>query len=217
MAVGSFRWTRSRKVARREPVTGAVLRWYGTTEYVHDRHLAEAALRGSEARLRALLDQLLAGVALAEVPSGRLLYHNTRAVDLLGHPLLESADVSSYARYGAVHEDGRAYAPEDYPIARARAARRDRGRRGDALPPRRWAHDLVLGRRGAGGSRDRGRGPGGQHLHWHRGHEGGGGRAARERGALPHPLHVHRRGVLPRRNEWSSTPEGGPWTTGSSR
>lgn len=59
------------------------------------------------------------GVALAKIPSGRLSYYNRRAIEMIGHPLLETGDVSGYAHYGAVHEDGRAYAPEEYPIARA--------------------------------------------------------------------------------------------------
>ena len=82
---------------------------------------AAAASEAEEARLRAVLDQMPVGVALAEESSGRLLFHNRRAVEILGHPLLPVDDVAGYARYGAVSaEDERApLPPEAYPIVRA--------------------------------------------------------------------------------------------------
>ncbi|TCQ11169.1 PAS domain S-box-containing protein/diguanylate cyclase (GGDEF)-like protein [Sphingomonas sp. PP-CC-3A-396] len=46
-----YRWVRSRAVARLDN-EGRVLRWYGTLEDVHDRKLAEQALRDSEERFR---------------------------------------------------------------------------------------------------------------------------------------------------------------------
>lgn len=69
--------------------------------------------------LGAFLEQIPAGISVAEIPSGRLLYHNDYAVRLLRHPLLASADIRGYAQYGAMHLDGRPYRPEEYPIARA--------------------------------------------------------------------------------------------------
>lgn len=46
-----YRWVRSRAVARLD-CSGAVVRWYGTLEDIHDRKLAEQALRESEERFR---------------------------------------------------------------------------------------------------------------------------------------------------------------------
>ena len=46
-----YRWVRSRAVARLN-ASGQVVRWYGTLEDVHDRKLAENALRESEERFR---------------------------------------------------------------------------------------------------------------------------------------------------------------------
>lgn len=69
--------------------------------------------------LQAVLDQMPSGLVIAEVPSGRLLVHNRAAVRLLGHPVRESEPFSEYAGYGAVHDDGSPYAPEEYPITRA--------------------------------------------------------------------------------------------------
>ena len=48
---GSFRWFRSRAAARIDDL-GQVVRWYGTLEDIHDRKLAERAVRESEERFR---------------------------------------------------------------------------------------------------------------------------------------------------------------------
>jgi len=44
MADGSYRWFRGRATARRDE-TGAIVRWYGTEEDIHDSKLAEERLR----------------------------------------------------------------------------------------------------------------------------------------------------------------------------
>jgi diguanylate cyclase (GGDEF)-like protein/PAS domain S-box-containing protein len=48
---GSYRWYRARATAHVDGA-GAVVRWYGSLEDVHDRRLAEDALRDSEERFR---------------------------------------------------------------------------------------------------------------------------------------------------------------------
>lgn len=50
-ADGSFRWFRARAAARLD-ASGNVMRWYGTLEDIHDRRIAEDALRDSEERFR---------------------------------------------------------------------------------------------------------------------------------------------------------------------
>ena len=50
-ASGGYRWMRSRAFPWRDG-EGRILLWYGTTEDVHDRKLAEEELRASEERLR---------------------------------------------------------------------------------------------------------------------------------------------------------------------
>jgi PAS domain S-box-containing protein len=75
-----------------------------------------AAAREGERRLRAVLEQMPVGVTLAEVPSGRLLFHNARATAVLGHQPLEEGDPASC---GALHPDGAPYRPEEYPLVRA--------------------------------------------------------------------------------------------------
>jgi PAS domain S-box-containing protein len=63
-------------------------------------------------RLRAVIDQMPAGLAIAEAPGGKLLLHNEAAVKLFGPRL-------TYVQDGAQHPDGTQYRPEEYPIVRA--------------------------------------------------------------------------------------------------
>jgi PAS domain S-box-containing protein len=84
-----------------------------------ERERLVAELAAERAYLESILAQMPAGLAIAEAPSGRLLLHNDRAIELLRHPMLPAADYTGYAAYGALHDDGSAYAPEEHPIARA--------------------------------------------------------------------------------------------------
>ena len=70
-------------------------------------------------RLTQILEQMPVGVSIAEAPAGRLLFHNREAERLLRHPLLKSDNYHEYVQYGALHEDGRRYGPEEYPAARS--------------------------------------------------------------------------------------------------
>lgn len=69
-------------------------------------------------KLEAVLEQLPSGVTIEEAPSGRLLYHNAQGDRLLGHPVIAARDYLERP-YGALHEDGTVFDPEEYPIARA--------------------------------------------------------------------------------------------------
>jgi len=69
--------------------------------------------------LEQILQQLPAGVAIADVPSGKLLFHNDEAIRLLRHPMLTTGTYEGYTHYGALHADGQSYRPEEYPIARS--------------------------------------------------------------------------------------------------
>ncbi|WP_205525529.1 ATP-binding protein [Pyxidicoccus trucidator] len=69
-------------------------------------------------RLEAILQQLPVAVHIAEAPSGRTLHANEEAERLIGHPMLETTCIADFARYRAVHPDGRRYKGEEYPMAR---------------------------------------------------------------------------------------------------
>lgn len=51
LADGGYRWMRSRATPRRDAL-GSIIRWYGTLEDIHDRELAQEALRESEENYR---------------------------------------------------------------------------------------------------------------------------------------------------------------------
>lgn len=55
LADGSYRWAHVRGAALQD-AEGRIVRWYGTVEDIHDRKLAEQALRESELRFRAMAD-----------------------------------------------------------------------------------------------------------------------------------------------------------------
>jgi PAS domain S-box-containing protein len=76
-------------------------------------------LMAERARLQAVLDQMPSGLAIAQAPSGRLVLHNSAAARLLGPSLRSAVENSRGECFGAVHTDGRPYAPHEYPMVRA--------------------------------------------------------------------------------------------------
>jgi PAS domain S-box-containing protein len=84
-----------------------------------ERERLHATVEAERARLQAMMEQMPAGVMLAEAPSGTLVAINRRAVEILG-PVPLSGSVEEYSRdFRGSHPDGRPFAPEDWPLARA--------------------------------------------------------------------------------------------------
>ncbi len=106
---------------------GEVVLRAGTVMDITQRRAAEAerqrllgAIEAERARLSAVLEQLPAGVILAEAPSGRLLMGNRRVEEILGHAFRPSGSMAEYAAdYRGFHLDGRPYASEEWPMARS--------------------------------------------------------------------------------------------------
>ncbi len=71
--------------------------------------------------LETVVNQIPAGVLLAEAPSGRTLLANRRVSAILGHDPLATRTVEDFAAYTAVHPDGRPFAADDYALTRALA------------------------------------------------------------------------------------------------
>jgi len=67
----------------RATVSGDLI--YATARDITDQRLAEAALRESEARLRAIFEQAAIGVAEVDAESGRYVQVNQRLCDILGY------------------------------------------------------------------------------------------------------------------------------------
>jgi PAS domain S-box-containing protein len=88
---------------------------------VTEERLAAQRVADSEARLRAVLENVPVGVLMAEAPSGRIVLTNRRAEQLLGHPPLDRDAAEGPRGWSAQHADGRMLALEEYPLARALA------------------------------------------------------------------------------------------------
>ena len=79
---GSYRWARSRAFPRRD-ASGAILKWYGTTQDIDDQKLSEARLAASEARFQAIADSV-DQMIWATRPDGFHDYFNQRWYDYTG-------------------------------------------------------------------------------------------------------------------------------------
>jgi PAS domain S-box-containing protein len=66
-ASGEYRWFLVRAESFRDPQSGAVGLWYGTSTDVHDQKVAEAALKKSEERYRSLFDSIDEGFCIIKV------------------------------------------------------------------------------------------------------------------------------------------------------
>ena len=68
--------------------------------------------------LRAIIEQMPEGVAIAEAPSGRLIHYNEQLRRMWGRPDMPR-DLRTFS---GLHSDGRPYQPEEWPIARSVAS-----------------------------------------------------------------------------------------------
>jgi PAS domain S-box-containing protein len=74
-----------------------------------------------QSRLRTLLDNIPAGVLLAEAPGGRILVGNRQVEEILRRPIDYSAPLTEFHKLVGYHADGRRVEPSDWPLARALA------------------------------------------------------------------------------------------------
>ncbi|MBZ4420432.1 PAS domain S-box protein [Myxococcus sp. RHSTA-1-4] len=86
-----------------------------------DRQRLLAAIEAERARLASVLDQMPAGVFIAEAPSGRLLMASRNVEAITGRPFAPSTLVEDFARapYTVLHPDGRRYEPGELPLFRS--------------------------------------------------------------------------------------------------
>ncbi|MDP8973753.1 MAG: PAS domain S-box protein, partial [Actinomycetota bacterium] len=77
-----------------------------------------AELEAERARLEAVLRQMPSGVTIAEAPSGKILLSNERAQQIRGHSIPQVVGVAEYDKFMGCHPDGRAYEPQEWPLAR---------------------------------------------------------------------------------------------------
>ena len=91
----------------------------GARRAIEERDRLLASLDQERSRLRALLEQVPAGVLFAEAPSGRITIANRQVGEILGAPIGDFPDLDSYRQWVGFHTDGRPIEPLEWPLARA--------------------------------------------------------------------------------------------------
>jgi PAS domain S-box-containing protein len=103
-------------------VEGILMHAVEVTEQVWARQQTEVLLSQLDAErtlLEAVLQQMPAGIIIAEAPSGKLILGNQQVEQIWRHPFLPSDDVDQYRVYQGFHADGRPYLPEEWALARS--------------------------------------------------------------------------------------------------
>jgi PAS domain S-box-containing protein len=86
---------------------------------VTEQVLARRSLEGARQFLEGVINQMPAGILIAEAPSGKTLLSNALAESILGHAGLSTASIDPFGAYTAFHLDGRPYATSEFPLVRA--------------------------------------------------------------------------------------------------
>jgi signal transduction histidine kinase len=110
-------------------IGGVLLITEETTQRVlAERHLREAAERERKLRaeadsqrtlLETVLNQMGAGVVIAEAPSGEVVLANNQATQILQRSVGELRSVNEYSQYQLFRLDGRAYGTQEQPLVRS--------------------------------------------------------------------------------------------------
>jgi PAS domain S-box-containing protein len=96
-------------------VFGVIAVAVDVTAQVRARRDIEAARK----LLETVVNQMPAGVIIAEAGSGRTLLANERVRTILGHDALPTQSIGDFASYTAVHPSGRPFAASEYALTRA--------------------------------------------------------------------------------------------------
>jgi PAS domain S-box-containing protein len=106
--------------------SGKVVQRAGTFLDITQRRTAEVErqrllmdIEAERSRLATVLDQLPAGVVLAEASSGRVVLANRQVELIRGRPFMQADHFSGYSEYQGFHLDGRPYTREEWPLVRS--------------------------------------------------------------------------------------------------
>ena len=97
---GEYRWFLIRVAPFRDE-SGSILRWYGTSTDIHDRKLAEEALKASEAQLRLIIDST-PGLLGVLGPAGEVEFVSRQNLDYFG---LAPEQLKGWRTIDIVHPD----------------------------------------------------------------------------------------------------------------
>ena len=83
-----------------------------------DRERLLAQLDSQRSLMDAVIQQLPAGLIVAEAPSGRVVLGNRQLERILRHPVSAGGELSDPRAYAGFHPDGQAYQAHEWPLAR---------------------------------------------------------------------------------------------------
>ena len=69
--------------------------------------------------LETILQQMPAGVIIAEAPSGQIIMKNEQVTQILRQEVQPASQLENYSQFSAISSDGQPYQFEDYPLIRA--------------------------------------------------------------------------------------------------
>lgn len=84
-ASGEYRWFLNRAEPYRDPRTGEITQWFGVGIDIHDRKMAEEALRERESFISAVTESARVAIVIQELPGGGVVYANSYVRQLLGY------------------------------------------------------------------------------------------------------------------------------------
>ncbi|HHZ20405.1 MAG TPA: PAS domain S-box protein [Firmicutes bacterium] len=96
-------------------IDGAIVTWQDMTE--QSRVLFQ--LHEERSVLKAVVEQLPAGVIVAHAPTGKILFANNRFTEIWRLKLNSKTAVDGQTHYKGFHLDGRPYEPEEWPLTRS--------------------------------------------------------------------------------------------------
>ncbi|WP_201392836.1 PAS domain S-box protein [Ktedonobacter sp. SOSP1-85] len=121
---GSWRWLELRAVNKLADLQVAALicslrdiTALKEAEIEQQRLVEESDL--AHTHLLTVLQQMPAGVMIAEAPSGKLLFSNDQVRQIWRHSSPEANEVDKYDRYEGFHSGGTPYAGHEWPLARS--------------------------------------------------------------------------------------------------
>jgi PAS domain S-box-containing protein len=129
---GSYRW----HITRAVPVLdadGVTRRWFGSATDIHENKQIQQTLHQREQehsqlllelatqqqQQAAVVQQMPAGLIIAEAPSGKLLLANSQVEQIWRHSFMPADEIEEYRAYQGFHADGTPYSPHEWPLARS--------------------------------------------------------------------------------------------------